>query len=378
MLCFCHFIFEATKITIFAIYKTPLKVQKLSLIFFKNHSEFKLQTNHDVIAVAGLNGVGKTTVLDALHFLCLGKSYFSSTDVQCIQTEEPQASIIATLNDGEEVQLKVKFKRGGRKVMEKNGVPYKKITEHIGQYLAVVIAPGDIELVYGTNEKRRSFLNQILSQVDSQHLQDLVKYNKLIEHRNKHLKQHYVDMALLQTLDMQIAPLAASIYEKRKVFLDEFSPTFEEKYHLLAGEKEKVKLYYTSQLENNTYDELVALNRNKDLAVHRSFSGIHKDELEIEIGGFSLKKYGSQGQIKSALIALKLAEYEYLRSKKKVLPLLLLDDIFEKIDEERAQVLTQLIKNDNFGQIFITDTNEERLTAFCEEIGKPHTTVVLK
>lgn len=378
MLCFCHFIFEATKITILIAQKTHLKVQKLSLIFFKNHSEFKLQTDHDVIAIAGLNGVGKTTVLDALHFLCLGKSYFSTTDVQCIQTAEPQAGIIATLSDGGEVQLKVKFKRGGRKVMEKNGVPYKKITEHIGQYLAVVIAPGDIELVYGANEKRRSFLNQILSQVDAGHLQSLVKYNRLIEHRNKHLKQDHVDLALLQTLDMQVAPLAQGIYEKRKAFLDEFSPTFEEKYHLLSGEKEKVKLLYTSQLEYNTYDELVAMNRNKDLVVHRSFSGIHKDELEIEIGDFSLKKYGSQGQIKSALIALKLAEYEYLRSEKNVLPLLLLDDIFEKIDEERAQVLTQLIKNDNFGQIFITDTNEERLTAFCKEIGKPHTTIVLK
>lgn len=336
-----------------------------------------MKTEDDVIAIAGLNGVGKTTVLDALHFLCLGKSYFSSTDVQCIQTDEPQAGIIATLNDGENVQLKVKFKRGGRKVMEKNGVPYKKITEHIGEYLAVVIAPGDIELVYGTNEKRRSFINQILSQVDRPHLLDLVKYNKLIEHRNKHLKQDFVDLALLQTLDMQIAPLAASIYQKRKDFLAEFTPTFEAKYHLLSGEKEKVKLLYTSQLEHNTYNELVAMNRNKDLAVHRSFSGIHKDELEIEIGDFSLKKYGSQGQIKSGLIAMKLAEYDYLSKKKETLPLLLLDDIFEKIDEERAQVLTQLIKNDNFGQIFITDTNEERLTAFCKEIGKPHTTVVL-
>lgn len=378
MLCFCHFIFGATKITIFFAPKTHLKVQKLSLVFFKNHSQFKLETDCDVVAIAGLNGVGKTTVLDALHFLCLGKSYFSTTDVQCIQQDEPQAGIIASLNDGEEVQLKVKFKRGGRKVMEKNGVPYKKITEHIGQYLAVVIAPGDIELVYGSNEKRRSFVNQILSQVDRDHLYELVKYNKLIEHRNKHLKQDHVDLALLQTLDMQIAPLAQSIYEKRKSFLAEFSPTFEQKYHLLSGEKEKVKLHYTSQLEENSYDELVAINRNKDLAVHRSFSGIHKDELEIEIGDFSLRKYGSQGQIKSGLIALKLAEYEYLHSKKEVLPLLLLDDIFEKIDEERAQVLTQLIKNDNFGQIFITDTNEDRLTAFCKEIGKPHTTVILK
>ena len=378
MLCFCHFIFEVTKITIFTIYKTPLKVQKLTLVFFKNHSDFKLETQDDVIAIAGLNGVGKTSVLDALHFLCLGKSYFSPTDVQCIQTDEQQAGILATLNDGEEVQLKVKFKRGGRKVLEKNGVPYKKLTEHIGQYLSVVIAPGDIELVYGSNEKRRSFINQILSQVDKDHLHDLVKYNKLMDHRNKHLKQDYVDAALIQTLDMQIAPLAQQIFEKRRNFLQEFTPTFEQKYHALSGEKENVKLQYTSQLATATYDELVEQNRAKDLAVQRSFSGIHKDELDIEIGDLSLKKYGSQGQIKCGLIALKLAEYDYLREQKGVLPLLLLDDIFEKIDEERAQVLTQLIKKNNFGQIFITDTNADRLSAFCKEIGKPHTTVILQ
>lgn len=160
-----------------------MKVQKLSLVFFKNHSDFRLETNEDVVAIAGLNGVGKTTVLDAIHFLCLGKSYFSSTDVQCIQNEEIQAGILATLSAEEGVNLKVKFKRGGRKVIEKNGVPYKKLAEHIGQFMAVVIAPGDIELVYGTNEKRRSFVNQVLSQVDREHLMDLLKYNKLLEHQ---------------------------------------------------------------------------------------------------------------------------------------------------------------------------------------------------
>jgi len=177
---------------------------------------------------------------------------------------------------------------------------------------------------------------------------------------------------------MQIAPLAQQIFEKRRNFLQEFTPTFEQKYHALSGEKENVKLQYTSQLATATYDELVEQNRAKDLAVQRSFSGIHKDELDIEIGDLSLKKYGSQGQIKCGLIALKLAEYDYLREQKGVLPLLLLDDIFEKIDEERAQVLTQLIKKNNFGQIFITDTNANRLSAFCKEIGKPHTTVILQ
>ncbi|MDB4107297.1 DNA replication and repair protein RecF [Bacteroidia bacterium] len=354
-----------------------MKIQKLSLIYFKNHSEFKIAGDEDVIALAGLNGVGKTSVLDAIHFLCLGKSYFSSTDVQCIQTNEQVAGIIATIDALEHTELKVKLKRGGRKSLEKNGVQYKRVLEHIGQYLAVVIAPGDIELVYGTNEKRRSFVNQILGQVDRGHLQMLVKYNKLIEHRNKHLKQEVVDLALIQTLDDQVAPLAQTIYVERKAFLANFSEVFSNKYNLLSGEKEDAKLHYISQLYNGSYLDIVQQNRSKDLAVQRSFTGIHKDELEIELGDFSLKKYGSQGQIKSALIALKLAEFEYLKTNTGITPFLLLDDIFEKIDEERAQVLTQIIKNDNFGQIFITDTNEGRLNRFCEEIGKPYKTIIL-
>ncbi|MGB0851121.1 MAG: DNA replication/repair protein RecF [Bacteroidia bacterium] len=355
-----------------------MKVQNLSLIYFKNHTEFKLEGDEDIIAIAGLNGVGKTSVLDAVHFLCLGKSYFSSTDVQCIQSDKDQAGIIATIFSNEDTELKIKFKRGGRKQIEKNGVKYKRVLEHIGQFIAVVIAPGDIELVYGSNEKRRSFVNQILSQTDTIHLQDLVMYNKLIDHRNKHLKQDEIDLALLNVLDDQIGPLAQKIYIKRKEFLKDFCSVFAEEYHRLSGEKEDVQLTYVSQLENDSYANLVNQNRAKDLAVQRSFTGIHKDELEITIGDFNLRKYGSQGQIKSALIAMKLAEFQYLVKETKKTPLLLLDDIFEKIDEERAQVLTQIIKNGKFGQIFITDTSEDRLNGFCKDIGKPFKTIILK
>ena len=377
MLCFCHFIFGATKITNYLLHKTYLKVHKLILISFKNHSDFRLEMNEDVIAIAGLNGVGKTSVLDAIHFLCIGKSYFSATDVQCIQEGKIQSGVLATIATSEKIELKVKLKRGGRKVIERNGVPYKKVTDHIGEFMAVTIAPGDIELIYGSNTVRRSFINQILCQVDANHLAELIKYNKLIEHRNKHLKEDTVDLALIHTLDFQIAPLAASIYARRSEFLKEFSAVYAEKYHLLSGEKEIASLQYISQLEHNSYAELVAMNQRKDIVVQRSFSGIHKDELELNIGDFPLKKYGSQGQIKTSLIALKIAEFTYLQKATGKTPFLLLDDIFEKIDEERASVLTQIVKNDNFGQIFITDTNEDRLNTFCEEIGKPYKTITL-
>ncbi len=379
MLCFCHFIFGATKITILTADKIGLKLQKLSLIFFKNHDNWNWRGGEDIIALAGLNGVGKTTILDAIHFLCLGKSYFSGTDIQCIQHDQPQAGIIADILD-ENVEmnnLKVKFTRGSRKKVERNGTIYKRIADHIGKFLAVVIAPGDIELIYGSNEVRRTFINQILGQIHKYHLEDLMKYNKLMEHRNKHLKEEMVDYALLQTLDEQIAPIAKRIYELRKEFLSKFSVVFADRYYQLAGKSESVTMVYKSQLEDNSYLKLVQDNRGKDLAVQRSFTGIHKDEIEINIGDVPLKKFGSQGQIKSSLIALKLASFSYLSDETDKIPILLLDDIFEKIDEERAQVLTQIIKNDNFGQIFITDTSVERLQSFCEEIGKPYTTITL-
>ena len=331
----------------------------------------------EVTAIAGLNGVGKTSVLDAIHFLCLGKSYFSSTDIQCIQTDQLQSGILAKVENQNQFNLKIKLKRGGRKIIEKDNIPYKHISEHIGQFLAVVIAPNDIELIYGTNDKRRSFINQIISQVDHNHLEKLVKYNKLIEHRNKHLKEDAIDLALIQTLDDQIGPLAYSIFKSRTSFFNEFSSYFKAKYHQLSNNKEVIKLTYHSQLAEKNYNELVDTNRPKDIAIRRSSIGIHKDEIEIEIDDFSLKKYGSQGQIKSGLIALKLAEFEYLKDKKEWTPILLLDDIFEKIDEERAKVLTQIIKNGNFGQIFITDTDSKRLKSFCEEIGKPFKTITL-
>jgi DNA replication and repair protein RecF len=376
VLCFCHFIFGAAKITILIAQFTHLKVQKLSLVFFKNHNDLSLEME-EVTAIAGLNGVGKTSVLDAIHFLCLGKSYFSSTDVQCIQTGQLQSGILAEIENKDKFHLKVKLKRGGRKIIEKNSIPYKHLSEHIGQFLAVVIAPNDIELIYGTNDKRRSFTNQIISQINHEHLKTLVKYNKLIEHRNKHLKEDTVDLTLIQTLDEQIGPLAQNIFEARTRFFEEFSSYFNLKYHQLSDNKEHIKLIYKSQLSKNTYTELVNINRTKDIAIRRSSSGTHKDEIEIELDNFSLKKYGSQGQIKSGLIALKLAEFEYLKDKKEWTPILLLDDIFEKIDEERSKVLTEIIKNGNFGQIFITDTNSSRLKSFCEEIGKPFKTITL-
>ncbi len=353
-----------------------MKVQKLSLVFFKNHTDLHLEMD-EVVAIAGLNGVGKTSVLDALHFLCLGKSYFSSTDIQCIQTDKIQSGIIAQIITHENIDLKVKLKRGSKKTIQRNGVVRKKLADHVGEFIAVIIAPNDIELIYGTHEKRRSFINQVISQVNKKHLQELLTYTKLIEHRNKHLKEDTIDRALIQTIDEQISPIAHSIHQVRLEFFNEFSTYFQTRYHEISGQKEEIKLSYISQLDDDSYLNLTPQYYTKDVTLRRSSCGIHKDEIEIELNHLNLRKYGSQGQIKSGLIALKLAEYSFLSDKINTKPLLLLDDIFEKIDEERAKVLTQIIKNDNFGQIFITDTDSSRLESFCEEIGKPFKTITL-
>lgn len=350
-----------------------MKILNLSLIFFKNHKELKWAIDADILGISGLNGAGKTNVLDAIYYLCTGKSYFAATDVQSIKDEEPVAGIISSIdnNKGAEVnEVKVKFKRGSRKSIEQNGVLYSKITQYLGTYYAVVIAPGDIALVYGANEVRRNFVNQVLSQTNKTYLDDLLKYNKLLDHRNKLLKQDQMDGGVLDAIDSQMAPIAERIYIERKSFLEKFIPIFQHKYLELAEEKEQVNLVYVSQLENANYLELVKNSRRKDIAVQRSFVGIHKDELDLQLNDFVLKKYGSQGQIKSTLIALKLAEYEYVSSILGFLPVLLLDDIFEKIDDNRAKVLTQLIKKGNFGQVFVTDTNADRVEQFCKAIDK--------
>lgn len=377
MLCLCHFIFGAAKITILIPHFVVLRVQRISLTEFKNHHDLQLTLDSDVIAISGLNGVGKTTVLDAIHFLCIGKSYFSSSDVQCLQHDASIGGIKAYIEDDELYEVIVRLKRGGKKSIELNGKPHKRVMDHIGRFFAVVIAPGDIELIYGGNTVRRNWINQVLSQVSADHLYELVAYNKLLENRNRHLKEERVDLDLLFSIDQQMGPLAHSIHHARKDFLAKFSKRFEAFYNQLSGKKESIRLNYTSQLDTKAYGDWVVSNRAKDLAVHRSFSGIHRDEMEMELEGVHIRKYGSQGQMKSALIALKLAEYEFLSHAVEKLPFLLLDDIFEKIDDERAEVLTKIIKSGTFGQIFITDTHVERIEQFSHAIGREYKSVRL-
>ncbi len=346
-----------------------MKLKHLKLYFFKNHSNFELTTNADVVGIYGLNGAGKTNVLDAIHTLCLAKSYFSATDIQCINNDEEMSSVYGVFSVPQDHEVRIKLQRSKRKIIERNDKKIGKIVDYLGNYFAVVIAPGDISLIYGGNADRRRFIDQIISQVDREYLQSLLRYNKLIDQRNRVLKNEMVDKLVLESLDQQITPLIATLYNRRSQFLKEFIPLFSKFYHLISKESEQVDIQYISQFENQKYSELIEQNFPKDKVLKRSTVGIHKDEIEISLNELQLRKYGSQGQIKSCLIAMKLAEYQYYQEKKDVLPLLLLDDIFEKIDDERAQALTDIIKNGTFGQLFISDTQEARLQRFCDAIN---------
>ncbi|MFY0643560.1 MAG: DNA replication and repair protein RecF [Bacteroidia bacterium] len=354
-----------------------MKLSRLQLHQFKNHTSLDLQLDNDIVGICGLNGKGKTNILDAIYFLAVGKSYFSSTDIQCIQIGKEEAGIIGKLESNEEIEFKLKLKRGSKKQLFKNEVVYPKLADHLGELLCVMIAPGDIGLIYGDNSDRRRFVNQVLSQTDSEYLKGLMQYRRLLEQRNRHLKSGIIDGALLDALDALMLPLNELIFHKRKELLREIGPMISKFYEQISEKAEQVSLDYDSQISAGNLEEQIRGSRQKDSIIKRSHIGIHKDKIEFSIESKALKKFGSQGQIKSFLIALKLSEFNYYLDNKKTTPILLLDDIFEKIDNQRSQALIRIIKNGNFGQVFVTDTDKSRLSSFCSGVSESYKLVEL-
>lgn len=355
-----------------------MKLKLLKLYHFKNHDQLEIAADHKVVGIYGLNGVGKTNVLEAVYTLCLGKPYFASTDIQCIKEGENDAAILGQFLMPDTEEVKIKYQKGKRKIIERNGKKVGKIVDHLGKFFSVVIAPGDIELIYGGNSDRRKFVDQMIGQTNRSYLEALIKYNKILEQRNRHLKTGVIDKLLLSALDDQMAPLANLIYQERNRFLQPFSKKVSELYAQLSGKREEIALKYTSQLGNADFIQLAKENLQKDSVLGRTNAGIHKDEIELYLGGELLRKYGSQGQIKSCLISMKLAEFQHYTDKMNVQPILLLDDIFEKIDNMRSQELTSIVKSGTFEQLFVTDTNQKRLEDFCKAIDDDYILIGLK
>ncbi|MGV3528868.1 MAG: DNA replication/repair protein RecF [Flavisolibacter sp.] len=354
----------------------PLSIEKLSLFQFKNYHQQSYRFNERVVGICGRNGVGKTNLLDAVHYLCFTRSYFTRSDQLHVHhgTEGFRLEGGFTLNGNTETAVCI-LRESGKKEFLLDGTAYKKFSEHIGRYPCVVIAPDDVQLITGSSEVRRGFLDTLLSQLDSAYLRSLIIYTKVLQQRNSFLKAYrdsfHKDLSVLDVLDEQLATEAALIYEKRSVFLQRFLPVVKQLYHDISQTSENINLLYESELQQMKMEELLRLNRQKDLMVQRTTGGIHRDDLLPELDGVPFKSIASQGQRKSLLFALKLAEVEIIHEEKNIYPILLLDDVFEKLDESRITNLLQRVVENEAMQIFITDTNCERLEQKLTELNQP-------
>lgn len=352
-------------------------LQKLSLVNFKNIESQTFDFQQKINCFVGDNGVGKTNVLDAIYYLSFAKSYFNPIAGQNIRHGEGFFMVEGDylLNERTE-KIVCSLKKGQKKTLKRNGKAYEKFSEHIGQFPLVIISPADRDLVTDGSDTRRKFVDSVISMQDKSYLQYLISYNKVLSQRNALLKyfaaNRTFDALNLEVYNEQLADFGAKIYQKRTTFLEDFIPIFNEKYQIISDDKEQVNLLYNSQLHDFSFPDLLKKNLEKDKILQYTSVGIHKDDLSFEIGEYPIKKFGSQGQQKSYLIALKLAQFEFIKQQSDVLPILLLDDIFDKLDENRVSQIIDLVNNDEFGQIFITDTHEKRTEDIVKQSDKPY------
>ncbi|MBE8720098.1 DNA replication/repair protein RecF [Sphingobacterium pedocola] len=352
-------------------------LKQLSVFNFKNYTESTLDFLPEVNAFAGENGAGKTNLLDAIHYLSLCKSYFNPIDSQHIKKGEDWFMIQGEFdNDDRLDHISCSLKRNQKKQFKRNKKDYPRLADHIGQFPSVTISPNDSVIITEGSEERRKFIDNVISQTDNKYLDTLIAYNKVLLQRNAVLKnirdKGVFDLGLMEVLNVQLVEVGEIIYARRKRFMASFLPEFQRHYSFLSEGAEEVSLEYESQLGQHGFLSLLNQTLEKDRILERTTQGIHKDDLLFTIHeDMPLKKFGSQGQQKSFLIALKLAQYSFLRREKKYKPLLLLDDIFDKLDEKRTKKLMQMVSEDEFGQIFITDTDAFRLQKIFEDIAQP-------
>lgn len=349
-----------------------LSITSLVLNNFKNYSNSSIKLCKQVNCFVGANGAGKTNILDAIYYLSFTKSYFVPIDVNHIKHGEEYFTVKANLlHNSINESIFISY-QNGKKTLNVNNNEVKKLSTHIGTIPLVIISPNDIFLLYEGSDMRRKFLDGMIAQIDKQYLNALIQYNRTIEQRNKTLQQfaeqNRYDKILIDSYDTQLISNGEYIFNTRKQFLAEFTPLFQRLYIEISQTNETVSIEYQSDLHATDYSTLLNQQRQKDFINQRTTKGIHKDDLLFKFNNYDIKKTGSQGQQKSYIIALKLAQYFLLKQNMNKTPLLLLDDIFEKLDETRLKYLLQLITGNKFGQIFITDTHLERVKHTFESL----------
>ncbi|WP_293893481.1 DNA replication/repair protein RecF [Flavobacterium sp.] len=340
-------------------------LKRISLLNYKNFSEISFELDSKINCFVGKNGIGKTNILDAIYHLASGKSYFNPLAVQNIKHGEDFFVVDGEFEKNNRTeQILCSLKKGQKKILKRNGKVYEKFSDHIGFIPLVIISPADSDLIIEGSETRRKFIDNVISQLDSSYLQKLIQYQKIISQRNALLKyfalNHVFENDTLSIYNEQLNTLGQFIFEKRKKFLIDFIPIFNNYHREITNSAETVQLVYQSDLFEKDTLTLLEENISKDRALHYTSVGVHKDDLSFEIDNYPIKKFGSQGQQKSFLIALKLAQFDFVKKQSGEKPILLFDDIFDKLDEFRVSKIIEMVNNEEFGQLFISDTHPER------------------
>ncbi|AGC77572.1 DNA replication and repair protein RecF [Nonlabens dokdonensis] len=342
-----------------------MKLDSISLINYKSFSSAEFEFDEKINCFVGNNGVGKTNVLDAIYHLAFAKSYFNPITVQNIKHDEDFFVVNGNFikNDLEE-KIVVSAKKGVKRVLKRNGKIYDKISDHIGLIPLVIISPADRDLITEGSDTRRKFLDGVISLSNSVYLNKLITYNKLLQQRNALLKYFYINRTFdsdgLAVYDEQLADLGGSIHETRTAFLQSFTPIFRKYYQQISRTEEVVDIFYKADFTNEDPTQVLKNARQKDLQLQYTSVGTHKDDLLFLLNDHPVKKYGSQGQQKSFLTALKLAQFEFIKQESGTVPILLLDDIFDKLDASRVAQIINMVNDEQFGQLFISDTHPER------------------
>ncbi len=345
-------------------------LEKIIISDFRNIELQELEFSPNINCISGNNGEGKTNLLDAIHYLSMTKSAFSTSDRFTFRhgTDEFSLSGVYKMENGLSSRFSLKMNSKGDKKVRRDDKPYARVSEHVGVLPIVMVSPSDISMVSESGDERRRFVNAVLSQMDREYMTSLQQYNRLLLQRNKMFKEMNPDRSLLEVIDIRMAALAEPVYNKRRQFVEELKPVVSEYYRILSGGSELVDIEYESDMAKGPLDSLLAASFEKDRVLKYTTAGIQRDDFAFRMDGWPIRRHGSQGQQKSFLVSLKFAQYEIMKKNYGFAPLLLLDDVFDKLDMTRISNLLQMVSGSDFGQIFITDSNKVRMSGIVDAL----------